>query len=80
MRPLTRQGFKGLVAEVIREEFNLGLRHDVLAKMGSNGTAGLECVWMMLRCSAEIDFLWGRAGGPGNSPRCFAVAVVSILG
>ena len=34
MQPLTRQEFKGLVAEVIREEFNLGLRHDVL---GDNG-------------------------------------------
>jgi hypothetical protein len=29
MQPLTRQEFKGLIAEVIREEFNLGLRHDV---------------------------------------------------
>ena len=34
MQPLTRQEFKGLVAEVIREEFNLGLRHDV---PGDNG-------------------------------------------
>lgn len=34
MQPLTRQEFKGLVAEVIREEFNLGLRHDV---PGENG-------------------------------------------
>jgi hypothetical protein len=30
----TRQEFKGLVADVIREEFNLGLRHDV---PGENG-------------------------------------------
>ena len=34
MQPLTRQEFKGLVAEVIREEFNLGLRHDI---PGENG-------------------------------------------
>ena len=34
MQPLTRQEFKGLIAEVIREEFNLGLRHDV---PGENG-------------------------------------------
>lgn len=34
MQPLTRQEFKGLIAEVIREEFNLGLRHDI---PGENG-------------------------------------------
>jgi hypothetical protein len=34
MKPLTRQEFKGLVAEVIREHFNIGLRHDV---PGENG-------------------------------------------
>ena len=34
MHPLTRQEFKGLVAEVIREEFNLGLRHDVPGEGG----------------------------------------------
>ena len=34
MQPLTRQEFKGMVAEVIREELNLGLRHDV---PGENG-------------------------------------------
>ncbi len=34
MQPLTRQEFKGLIAEVIREEFNIGLRHDV---PGENG-------------------------------------------
>ena len=34
MQPLTRQEFKGLIAEVIREEFNIGLRHDVPAENG----------------------------------------------
>jgi hypothetical protein len=29
-QPLTRQEFKHLVAEVIRDQFNIGLRHDVL--------------------------------------------------
>jgi hypothetical protein len=31
---LTRADFRSLVAEVIREEFNLGLRHDVLGDDG----------------------------------------------
>ena len=34
MQPLSRQEFKGLVAEVIREEFNLGLRHEVPGEDG----------------------------------------------
>lgn len=32
--PLTRADFRSLVTEVIREEFNLGLRHDVLGDDG----------------------------------------------
>ena len=36
VQPLTRQEFKGLVAEVIREEFNLGLRHDVPGENGKH--------------------------------------------
>ena len=36
-QPLTRQEFKQLVAEVIREEFNVGLRHDVPTETGKAG-------------------------------------------
>ena len=36
MQPLTRQEFKGLVAEVIREVFNLGLRHDIPGDEGKH--------------------------------------------
>jgi hypothetical protein len=36
-QPLTRQEFKHLVAEVIREECNIGLRHDVLTASGKQG-------------------------------------------
>ena len=36
MQPLTRQEFKELVAEVIREEFNLGLRHDIPGDEGKH--------------------------------------------
>jgi hypothetical protein len=35
--PLTRQEFKQLVAEVIREQFNVGLRHDVPTETGKQG-------------------------------------------
>jgi len=43
-QPLTRQEFKHLVAEVIREEFNIGLRHDVLTASGkqSHGWYGVR--------------------------------------
>ena len=34
IHPLTRQEFKGLIAEVIREEFDIGLRHDVPGEDG----------------------------------------------
>jgi hypothetical protein len=34
MKPLTRTEFRGMVAEVIREEFNIGLRHDVVDDRG----------------------------------------------
>jgi hypothetical protein len=36
-QPLTRQEFKHLVAEVIREQFNVGLRHDVPTASGKQG-------------------------------------------
>jgi hypothetical protein len=36
-QPLTRQEFKHLVAEVIRGQFNIGLRHDVLTASGKQG-------------------------------------------
>ena len=44
MQPLTRQEFKGLVAEVIREEFNLGLRHDIPGENGKqrHGWSGVR--------------------------------------
>jgi hypothetical protein len=45
MKPLTRTEFRGLVAEVIREEFNIGLRHDVVDDRGKmqHGWYGLDC-------------------------------------
>ena len=45
MQPLTRPEFKDSVAEVIREEFNLGLRHDVLDERGKqqHGWVGINC-------------------------------------
>jgi len=44
-KPLTRQEFKGLVAEVIREEFRIGLRHDVLNERNKQnwGWLGIDC-------------------------------------
>ncbi|MEI7987385.1 MAG: hypothetical protein WCI55_17335 [Armatimonadota bacterium] len=44
-KPLTRQEFKHLVAEVIREEFRIGLRHDVLNDEGrqNHGWLGIDC-------------------------------------
>lgn len=43
-QPLTRQEFKHLVAEVIREQFNIRLRHDVLTESGkqSHGWYGVR--------------------------------------
>ena len=45
MKPLTRSEFKGLVAEVIREQYNLGLRHDIISETGkqTHGWDGLAC-------------------------------------
>jgi len=45
MAPLSRQEFKSLVAEVIREEYQLGLRHDVLDERGkqTHGWLGIDC-------------------------------------
>lgn len=45
MQPLTRSDFKDLVAEVIREEYDLGLRHDVLDERGkqTHGWLGIDC-------------------------------------
>jgi len=37
MKPLTRQDFKHLIAEVLREEFRIGLRHDVPTSTGKQG-------------------------------------------
>jgi hypothetical protein len=46
MTPLTRQEFRSLVAEVIREEFNVGLRHDVMDERGkqTHGWLGIDCI------------------------------------
>ena len=45
MKPLTRSEFKQLVAEVIREQFKLGLRHDVPGEGGkhNHGWYGIDC-------------------------------------
>ena len=44
-KPLTRQEFKHLVAEVIREEFRIGLRHDIINDEGraNHGWFGIDC-------------------------------------
>jgi hypothetical protein len=44
-QPFTRQEFKHLVAEVIREEFRIGLRHDILDHRGKQqqGWLGIDC-------------------------------------
>jgi len=46
MQPLTRSEFKHLVSEVIREEFNVGLRHDVPGRSGkqNHGWLGIDCL------------------------------------
>ena len=43
--PLKRQEFKHLVAEVIREDFKIGLRHDVVDEHGKqqHGWLGIDC-------------------------------------
>ena len=43
--PLTRQEFKHLVAEVIRAEFRIGIRHDVIDERGKaqHGWLGIDC-------------------------------------
>ena len=45
IQPLTRAEFKDLVAEVIREEFDLGIRHDILDERGkeTHGWLGIDC-------------------------------------
>ena len=45
LQPLTRSEFKHLVSEVIREEFNIGLRHDVPGISGkhNHGWLGIDC-------------------------------------
>lgn len=44
-KPLKRQEFKHLVAEVIREEFRVGLRHDIVDDRGKaqHGWRGIDC-------------------------------------
>lgn len=45
MSPLTRSEFKHLVTEVIREQFNIGFRHDVPGESGraNHGWLGIDC-------------------------------------
>jgi hypothetical protein len=45
MLPLSRQEFKSLITEVVREQFSLGLRHDVPGSTGKQveGWIGLNC-------------------------------------
>lgn len=44
-QPLTKAEFKSLVAEVIREEFKIGLRHDIPNQDGklNHGWLGIDC-------------------------------------
>jgi hypothetical protein len=55
MQPLTRQEFKSLVAEVIREEFALGLRHDII---GDNNKQGHG--WCGIGYTPEFAGSFGR--------------------
>jgi hypothetical protein len=47
----TKEEFKHLVAEVIREQFNVGLRHDVPTASGKQGQG-----WFGARLIREISF------------------------
>jgi hypothetical protein len=51
MTPLTRSEFKNLVAEVIREQYGLGIRHDVPDERGKQGHG-----WMGLRLDGTSTF------------------------
>jgi len=51
MTPLTRSEFKNLVAEVIREQYGLGIRHDVPDERGKQGHG-----WMGLRLDGASTF------------------------
>jgi hypothetical protein len=48
-QPLTRQEFKHLVAEVIRENFKVGLRHDIRGPDGKQGHG-----WLGLNCRLAL--------------------------
>ena len=50
MKPLTRPEFKDLVAEVIREEFKIGLRHDVPTESGKQGHG-----WLGVRLNVPVS-------------------------
>jgi hypothetical protein len=51
MTPLTRSDFKELVAEVIREQYGLGIRHDVVDERGKQGHG-----WLGVRLDAAGSF------------------------
>jgi hypothetical protein len=55
MQPLTRSEFKDLVAEIIRETFNLGLRHDVVDGRGkqTHGWLGIDCRLLDASCFGQ---------------------------
>ena len=46
LSPLTRSEFRHLLAETIRQEFNLGYRHDVIGPTGKagHGWVGIDCL------------------------------------
>ena len=53
--PLTRQEFKSLVAEVIREEFRICLRHDIPTDSGKQGHG-----WIGIDCRMDFVESMGR--------------------
>jgi len=55
MKPLTRPEFKDLVAEVIREQYNLGIRHDVLDERGKQSQG-----WMGIDCRLDVPVVVGQ--------------------
>jgi len=54
-QPLTRSEFKSLVAEVIREEFRIGLRHDIV-----DGSGKQQHGWLGIDCRLQLPEAAGR--------------------
>ena len=55
MQPLTRSEFKDLVAEVIREQYGLGIRHDVEDERGKQNHG-----WLGIDCRQDVASSFGR--------------------